>query len=71
LSSGATITFGDDERADLAELIEPCLGATATKLIAAGPVVAASVASESRSVILFAEVARRSSGIARVRYFPQ
>jgi hypothetical protein len=71
LSSGATITFGDDEVADLRELIERCSSATTTKLIAAGPTVVASVASKSRRGLLFADVSRRGSGIARVRYFPQ
>lgn len=71
LSSGATITFGDDETVDVADLIERCSAATATKLIAAGSTVAASVASESRRGLLFADVARRGSGILRVRYFPQ
>jgi hypothetical protein len=71
LSSDATITFGDDEVADLGDLIGRCRGATTTKLIAAGPTVAASVASASHRGVLFADVARRRSGIQRVRYFPQ
>jgi hypothetical protein len=71
LSSGATITFGDDEVADIGGLIERCSGATTTKLIAAGPTVAASVASASHRGILFADVARQGSGIQRVHYFPQ
>jgi len=70
LSSGVTMTFGDDEVADLGDLIERCSGATTTKLIAAGPTVAASVASASHRGVLFADVTR-GSGIARVRYFPQ
>ena len=71
LSSGATITFGDDEAADLTDLVARCSGATTTKLIAAGPTVAASIASTSHRGVLFAEAAQRSSGIARVRYFAQ
>ncbi len=71
LSSGATISFGDDDAADLDGLVDRCPGATTTKLIAAGPTVAASVASTSHRGLLFADVARRGSGIARVRYFPQ
>lgn len=71
LSSDAPITFGDDEVADLGALIERCRGATTTKLVAAGPTVAASVASESHRGVLFADGAGRGSGIARVRYFPQ
>ena len=70
LSSGATIAFGD-ETADIAELIGRCSGATATKLIAAGTTVAASVASGQRRGVLFADVARHVTGIQRVRYFAQ
>jgi len=71
LSADATITFGDDEPADVAELTARCPGATTTKLIAAGRTVAASVTSESHRGLVFAETARRGGGIARVRYFPQ
>lgn len=71
LSSGATIAFGDDETADIAELIGRCRGAAVTKLIAAGTTVAASVASGQRRGVLFADVARHASGIQRVRYFAQ
>ncbi|WP_428339317.1 hypothetical protein [Mycobacterium sp.] len=71
LSSGATITFGDDEAADVSELIGRCSGAAVTKLIAAGATVAASVASVQRRGILFADVARGGTGIQRVRYFAQ
>ncbi len=71
LSSGATITFGDDEVVEVAELIERCSGASATKLIAAGSTVAASVTTGHRRGVLFANVARRGTGIHRVRYFPQ
>ena len=71
LSSGAAITFGDHETADVGRLIERCSGATTMKLIAAGSTVAASVASGRGRGILFADVARRGTGIQRVRYFPQ
>jgi hypothetical protein len=71
LSSGATIAFGDDEAADVAELVERCSGATATKLIAAGATVAASVASGQRRGVLFADVTRGGTGIQRVRYFAE
>jgi hypothetical protein len=74
LSPGATITFGDGEAAestDLAELIERCPGACASKLIAAGSTVAASVTSGQRRGVLFADVAHRGKGIHRIRYFPQ
>jgi hypothetical protein len=71
LSSGATIAFGDEETADIAELIGRCPGATATKLIAAGTTVAASVASGQRRGVLFADVGRHGTGIQQVRYFAQ
>lgn len=71
LSSGATVSFGDDEVADIAELIGRCRGARTTKLIAAGTTVAASVASGQRRGVLFADLASHNKGIAQVRYFAQ
>jgi hypothetical protein len=74
LSSGATITFGDGDAiqsAGIAELVEQCPGARASKLIAAGSTIAASVTSGQRRGILFADVARRGVAIHRIRYFPQ
>jgi hypothetical protein len=71
LSFGATIAFGDDEATEVAELIGRCSGATATKLIAAGSTVAASVTSGQRRGVLFADVTPRGTGIQRVRYFAQ
>jgi Nuclear transport factor 2 (NTF2) domain len=71
LSSGATVSFGDDEVADIAELIGRCRGARTTKLIAAGTTVAASVASGQRRGVLFADLASHGRGIAQVRYFAQ
>ena len=71
LSSGAIITFGDEEVVEVAELIERCSGARAAKLIGAGSTVAASVTTGNRRAVLFANVARRGTGIHRVRYFPQ
>jgi hypothetical protein len=74
LSSGATITFGDGEAGEgavIAELIERWPGASASKVIAAGSTVVASVIAGHRRGVLFADVARRGAGINRVRYFPQ
>lgn len=71
LSPGATITFGDDQAAGLTGLIDCCPGATTTKLIAAGTTVAASVAAPAHRGVLFADVARGSRVIQRVRYFAQ
>ena len=71
LSSGAAITFGDDTTTDIGRLIKRCPDARATKLIAAGSTVAASIATRDDRGILFADAARRGKGIQRVRYFPQ
>jgi hypothetical protein len=74
LSSSATITFGDEEVAetvDVAGLIERYSGAGATKLIAAGSTIAASVTSEKQRGVLFADLPRRGTGIHRIRFFPQ
>jgi hypothetical protein len=74
MSSGATITFGDDDTADaagIAELAERCSGAKTTKVIAAGSTVAASVTAGPRRGVLFADMTQRGTGIDRIRYFPQ
>lgn len=71
LSSGATISFGDGDPSDIADLFELCAGANTTKLIAAGSTVAASVMAGPRRGVVFADVTRRGRGIHRIRYFPQ
>lgn len=71
LSAGATITFGDADTTGIAELAERCADANTSKVLAAGYTVAASVTSGQGRGVLFAEVARRGSGIERIRYFPQ
>jgi Nuclear transport factor 2 (NTF2) domain len=71
LSSAATMTFGDDETAEIADLIERCPGARAPKLIGAGSTVAASITSAKGRGIMFADVARRGHEICRIRYFPE
>jgi len=70
LSSDAAITFGDGEAAELAALVARCPRAAVSKLIAAGPTVAASITSQRGRGIMFADVARRRNEIRRVRYFP-
>jgi Nuclear transport factor 2 (NTF2) domain len=70
LSSNATMTFGDDDVADIADLVALCPGARAPKLIAAGSTVAASIASTQGCGVMFADVARRRNEIRRIRYFP-
>jgi Nuclear transport factor 2 (NTF2) domain len=70
LSPDATMTFGDDNAADIADLVARCPGAGATKLIAAGCTVAASITSRQGRGVIFADVARRRNEIRRIRYFP-
>ncbi len=70
LSPDATMTFGDDNAADIADLVAWCPGAGATKLIAAGSTVAASITSRRGRSVIFADVARRRNEIRRIRYFP-
>jgi len=64
------MTFGDDNAADIADLVARCPGAGATKLIAAGSTVAVSITSRQGRGVIFADVARRRNEIRRIRYFP-
>ena len=70
LSPDATMTFGDDDATDIADLVAGCAGAGASKLIAAGCTIAASVTSQRGRGVIFADVARRRNEIRRIRYFP-
>lgn len=74
LSWDAAMTFGDNETADMADLVARCPGARVAKLIAAGSTVAASITSQHGRGIMFADLARlnnnRGNGIRRIRYFP-
>jgi Nuclear transport factor 2 (NTF2) domain len=70
LSSGAAVTFGDGEAAEIAALVARCPGAAVSKLIAAGATVAASITSQQGRGVMFADVGRRRNEIHRVRYFP-
>jgi hypothetical protein len=70
LSLGATMTFGDEDAAAIADFVAQLRGASASKVIAAGSTVAASIASPQGRGVLFADVARRGNEIRRVRYFP-
>ena len=70
LSPDATMTFGDDDAAHIADLVARCAGADAPKLIAAGCTVAASITSRQGRGVMFADVARRRNEICRIRYFP-
>jgi hypothetical protein len=71
LSSAATMTFGDDDAADVADLVAPLNDAGVTKLIGAGSTVAASITSAQGRGVMFADVARRDNEIRRIRYFPE
>jgi Nuclear transport factor 2 (NTF2) domain len=68
LSSTATITLGDTDPLDVAELAGQLTGAGATKSIGAGPTIAVSVNSTHGRGIVFAEVTGRE--IDGVKYFP-
>jgi hypothetical protein len=70
LSSTATITLGDSDPLDIAELAEQLDGASWTKVIAAGSTVAVSPASGHGRGILFADMAWRGNHINGIRYFP-
>lgn len=69
LSSTATITLGDGDVLDVAELFEQLGGASWTKMIGAGSTVTVSIASDRGRGILFAEVGWRGNRINRIRYF--
>jgi hypothetical protein len=70
LSPTATITLGDDDLLDLAELGEQLSGASWAKVIGAGSTVAVSVTSDHGRGVLFADVAWRANEINQIRYFP-
>jgi hypothetical protein len=70
LSSTATITLGDDDLLDIAELVEQLDGASWTKMNGAGSTVTVSLASDHGRGILFADVAWRGNQINQIRYFP-
>ncbi|OBI85492.1 ketosteroid isomerase family protein [Mycobacterium sp. 1245805.9] len=70
LSPRAAITLGDNDRLDIAELVEQLDGAGWAKVIGAGTTVAVSVGSaHGRGVMLF-DAAWPGNAIDRVRYFP-
>lgn len=70
LSPSATITLGDHEALDLAELLERLDGAAPTKMNSAGPTVTVSVNSSRGRGIMFADMPWRGAAINRIRYFP-
>ena len=70
LSSTATITLGDNDPLDIAELVVQLNGASWAKTIGAGPTVVVSLNSGHGRGIMFADVAWRGNAINRIRYFP-
>ncbi|ORB73582.1 ketosteroid isomerase family protein [Mycobacterium scrofulaceum] len=70
LSPSATITLGDDDALDLAELVDQLDGARVIKVIGAGPTVTVAVNSDHGRGVLFADMARKGDAIDRIRYFP-
>jgi transport factor 2 (NTF2)-like protein len=70
LSSTATITLGDDDPLEVAELVGQLNGASWTKMNGAGSTVTVSVASGHGRGIMFADLAWRGNEINQIRYFP-
>jgi Nuclear transport factor 2 (NTF2) domain len=70
LSPTATITLGDTDPLDIAELIEQLDGVSWTKMNSAGRTVTVSLNSSHGRGIMFADVARRANEIDQIRYFP-
>jgi hypothetical protein len=70
LSSTASITLGDTEALDVAELVEQLSEARSTKMNSAGSTVTVSLNSAHGRGIMFADVAWRGHAINRLRYFP-
>jgi hypothetical protein len=66
LSPNASITLGDNDPLDLAELA----GVSWTKVVGAGTTVAASLNSAHGRGIVFADVAWRANAVNGIRYFP-
>ena len=70
LPSTATITLGDNDPLDVAELVEQLNGASWAKMNSAGPTVTVSLNSGHGRGIMFADVAWRANAIKQIRYFP-
>jgi hypothetical protein len=71
LAADGAITFGDNDKTSIAELIGELGDARWTKMIGAGPTVVASIAAEHGRGVLFADLTRRGDAITRIRYFPR
>lgn len=70
LSPSASITLGDRDALDLAELVNQLDGARSTKVLGAGSTVTTSLSSAHGRGVMFADVAWRGNAIDRIGYFP-
>jgi hypothetical protein len=70
LSPTAPITLGDNDRLDIAKLVEQLDGASWAKVIGAGSTVAVSVNSAHGRGVMLVDVAWPGNAINRIRYFP-
>jgi hypothetical protein len=70
VSPTATITLGDNDPLDVAELVDQLNGASWTKMNSAGPTVTVSLNSGHGRGIMFVDVAWRADAINQIRYFP-
>jgi hypothetical protein len=62
--------LGDNDRLDIAELVEQLDGASWAKVIGAGSTVAVSVNSAHGRGVMLVDVAWPGNAINRIRYFP-
>ena len=70
LSATATITLGDDDPFDIAELIEQLNGASWSKINGAGSTVTVGLNSNHGRGVMFADLPWRGNAINQIRYFP-
>ncbi len=70
LSSTATITLGDTDPLDIAELAEQLDGASWSKVVGAGSTVTVGLNSNHGRGIMFADMPWRGNEVNQIRYFP-
>ncbi len=69
LPAGATIALGDDESADVGDVVDRLKGAGWTKMIAAGPSIAVAVSGAHARGVLFADLTECGRRISKIRFF--
>lgn len=69
LPAGATVTIGDDEPVDIAEVVDRLKGAGWTKMIAAGPTIAVALSAARGRGVLFADLTGCGRRIGGIRFF--